>query len=109
MARHTKFLGEFKALIDARFSRGGGSSDEPGVMSIATQLSDSFQDRALVLCSVVHNADLANSAKEWPLAQKWTYRLMDEFCAEGDEERRQGLDLGPLNDRETMNIPKGQV
>jgi hypothetical protein len=79
------------------------------MVSIATQLSDSYPDRALVLCAIVHNADLANCAKEWPLAKKWTYRLMEEFCAEGDEERRQGLPLGPLNDRETMDIPKGQV
>eukprot|EP00037_Helgoeca_nana_P031032 m.391492 g.391492 ORF g.391492 m.391492 type:complete len:669 (+) comp28316_c0_seq11:5319-7325(+) len=108
MARHTKFLGEFKTLIDARCVSEAGP-DSPRMMSIATQLSDSYPDRALVLCAIVHNADLANCAKEWPLAKKWTYRLMEEFCAEGDEERRQGLPLGPLNDRETMDIPKGQV
>jgi hypothetical protein len=108
MARHTKFLGEFKTLIDSRCVSEAGT-DSPRMMTIATQLSDSYPDRALVVSAIVHNADLANCTKDWPLAKKWTYRLMEEFCAEGDEERRQGLPLGPLNDRETMDIPKGQV
>ena len=123
-----QFLGEFKALTESRMRTtaksdaqvrpgavavvetdgDGGSTAEPD-MTIAAQLAGSYSDRALVLCSVVHNADLANCAKTWNLAKAWTYRLMDEFCEEGDEERRLGLEVGPLNDRETLNVPKGQV
>jgi len=97
-----QFLGEFKALTESRMrtttprcatatsaaeGAAGGSSagDSGGVVAepettIAAQLAGSYSDRALVLCSVVHNADLANCAKTWNLAKAWTYRLMDEFC-----------------------------
>ena len=97
-----QFLGEFKALTESRMrtttprcatatsaaeGAAGVSSagDSGGVVAepettIAAQLAGSYSDRALVLCSVVHNADLANCAKTWNLAKAWTYRLMDEFC-----------------------------
>ena len=35
--------------------------------------------------------------------------LLDEFFAEGDDEKAMGLDVGAMNDREKVVIPKAQV
>ena len=43
------------------------------------------------------------------LCEKWTLRLMEEFFAEGDREGQLGLEVGALNDREKVIIPKAQV
>lgn len=89
-----------------------------------------------MLRQIVHSADLGATAKSWvgfslvirtehhthPLAylhsfffrfqsicESWTHRIMEEFYQEGDEERRLGLTIGALNDREKVFVPKAQV
>lgn len=44
---------------------------------------DSYSDRTLVLCTIVHNADLGNPTKTWEICKEWTERLMEEFFEEG--------------------------
>ncbi len=105
------------------------------------QLADCADDRVLVLCNIVHSADLGGAAKPWrlckvpgplaflvslvalivfnasrsflcvcvSLAQRWTDRLMEEFLAEGDEERALGLEVTPLYNRKTLLVPAAQV
>ena len=43
------------------------------------------------------------------LMEKWVELLLDEFFAEGDDEKAMGLDVGAMNDREKVVIPKAQV
>jgi hypothetical protein len=54
-------------------------------------------------------ADLGSAAKPWRLCKRWTERIMHEFFLEGDEEIALGLELGALNDRGKIDIPKTQV
>lgn len=79
------------------------------VSSVKEQLANSYEERVLVLCNIVHSADLGAAGKPWELCEKWTYRLMEEFYGEGDAERKLGLELGALNDREKLVVPKSQV
>ena len=67
------------------------------------------EDRSLLLSSVVHMADLGSAAKPWRLCRQWTERIMHEFFLEGDMEKKMGLDIGVLNDREKVVVPKAQV
>lgn len=79
-------------------------------MSVRTALKTlSADDRSLLLSSVVHMADLGSAAKPWRLCRQWTERIMHEFFLEGDAERAMGLELGVLNDREKVVLPKAQV
>jgi len=114
MAKHTKFLGEFKQLSknlhgepDEPSDATSDGSDRPE--SVMAQLCNNYSDRTLVLCTIVHNADLGNPTKEWDICKEWTERLMEEFFEEGDEERAMGLPLGALNDRDAIAIPKCQI
>jgi len=43
------------------------------------------------------------------LCEQWTNRITEEFYEEGDAEKELGLDIGALNDRETVVVPKAQV
>jgi len=58
---------------------------------------------------MLHLADLSGPTKPWEICEQWTERIMEEFYEEGDEEKMLGLDLGALNDRETVVVPKAQV
>ncbi len=49
------------------------------------------------LCAaLVHAADIANTARRFPLARGWADRVVREFHAQGDLERAQGLPVSPL-------------
>lgn len=87
MAKHTKFLGEFKTLMQARQTsppglaageqeEGGVPPTPPAPPTIVEQLAENYPDRALVLCTIVHISDLGIVAKSWELCSKWTYRLL---------------------------------
>merc|ERR1712190_549103 len=46
--------------------------------------------------------------KPFEIAKAWAYRAIDEFFAQGDEEKKLGLPVGMLNDRDKVNTPGSQ-
>ena len=58
---------------------------------------------------IMHMADISNPTKTWALCYKWTELLFCEFFYQGDKEREQDIPIGPLMDRNSINIPKAQV
>lgn len=67
------------------------------------------EDKTLVLCLLLHSADISNASRNWELCQQWTHLVMEEFWMQGDREREAGLTLGYLTDRYTVNVAKSQV
>lgn len=62
------------------------------------------------LSVLLHAADVSSCARPWPIASRWTERIMEEFFAQGDQERQLGWEsLSPLTDRNTCNIPRVQL
>eukprot|EP00039_Didymoeca_costata_P012973 m.190192 g.190192 ORF g.190192 m.190192 type:complete len:648 (+) comp15638_c0_seq9:126-2069(+) len=106
MSKHTHFLGEFKALTEKTYASQSHDNFDESVQNI---LGPSYENRVLVLCTIVHSADLGNCAKEWNTCKQWTYRLMEEFWAEGDKELELGLEIGALNNRNVIEVPKAQI
>lgn len=56
----------------------------------------------------LHFADVSNPLKPWNVCFKWAWRVLDEFFHQGDEEKRLGLPVGMLNDRDKINRPGSQ-
>jgi len=55
-------------------------------------------------------ADLGHAAKPFPLHDKWTRRITEEFFTLGDKERALGIAISPLCDRtENQGIAKSQL
>lgn len=52
---------------------------------------------------VLHMADVSNPLKDFEVNRLWATRVVDEFFAQGDEEKRLGLPVGMLNDRDKVN------
>lgn len=57
-------------------------------------------DNNVLLCSIVHCADISNVAKPWEIYRQWIPLLFSEFFDQGDEERRLGFEIGLVFDRE---------
>mmetsp|Transcript_117624 Transcript_117624/g.305224 ORF Transcript_117624/g.305224 Transcript_117624/m.305224 type:complete len:897 (+) Transcript_117624:2-2692(+) len=66
------------------------------------------KDASLFLDLFLHFADISNPLKPFPICKAWADRIIDEFFAQGDEEKRLGLPVGMLNDREKINRPGSQ-
>lgn len=51
---------------------------------------------------ILHLADVSNPMKTFDINRLWAMRVVDEFFAQGDEEKRLGLPVGMLNDRDKV-------
>lgn len=71
--------------------------------------SKSRQDSLLCLKVGLHCADVANPTKPLHLYKNWVDRLVTEWYKQGDDERRLGLTVSPLMDRDKPNVARSQV
>jgi len=56
----------------------------------------------------LHLADVSNPLKPFKICRAWAWRVLEEFFSQGDEEKKLGIPVGMLNDRETVNRPGSQ-
>ena len=61
------------------------------------------------MCLLLHSADVSHPTKTWDLHKEWTARCMEEFFNQGDKEKEMGLDVSPLCDRNTTQVPQSQI
>ena len=66
-------------------------------------------DKTRVMCLLLHSADVSHPTKTWDLHKEWTARCMEEFFNQGDREKEMGLDVSPLCDRNTTQVPQSQI
>jgi hypothetical protein len=76
------------------------NSNESKVVSGAT-FSD--KDRVILLRSILHAADISNPLKPWSISKKWSDLVVEEFFAQGDREKREGLSVSMNMDRNTTS------
>jgi cAMP-specific phosphodiesterase 4 len=66
-------------------------------------------DRRFMLCVLLHAADIANAVKPLATYRKWANRVLSEFFAQGDLERKQGLPVSPMMDAASTNFAMSQI
>lgn len=57
---------------------------------------------------ILHLADVSNPLRPFNVCHAWAWRVLDEFFAQGDQEKKLGLPVGMLNDRDKINRPHSQ-
>ena len=68
------------------------------------------QDNKMLLAkAILHTADISNQSKPWHICNKWSMLVMQEFFAQGDQEKAAGITVQLMNDRNKVNIPLSQV
>merc|ERR1719217_1762107 len=81
-------------------------------VAISPQETDLFRqsdNKKLVMNLVLHSADVSNPCKNWDICELWAYFVLDEFFAQGDQEKTMGLPVQMLNDRDKVNKPNSQI
>ena len=66
-------------------------------------------ERGKAFSLLLHMADISHPGKPWPLHLQWSHRIAEEYYKQGDQERKQGLPLSPLCDRDTGNLATSQI
>uniref|UniRef100_A0A7N6AUR2 Phosphodiesterase n=1 Tax=Anabas testudineus TaxID=64144 RepID=A0A7N6AUR2_ANATE len=67
-------------------------------------------NRILVKRMLIKCADISNPCRPQELCIEWAGRISEEYFAQTDEEKRQGLPVVmPVFDRNTCSIPKSQI
>jgi hypothetical protein len=61
------------------------------------------KDRVIFLRSLLHAADISNPCKPWHVGKKWSDLVVEEFFAQGDREKKEGLPVTMNMDRSTTS------
>lgn len=67
------------------------------------------ENKKLALNLFLHSADVGNPAHPWHICSSWAYLVLDEFFAQGDQEKILGVPVQMLNDRDKVNKPNSQI
>merc|ERR1719453_194370 len=65
--------------------------------------------KVMIMNTLLHSADVSNPCRTWETASAWGYKVIEEFFAQGDEERKLGIPVQFLNDRFKLNKPNSQI
>ncbi len=69
-----------------------------------------IENRTNIIVWMLHTADISNPYKPFPICKKWAHFVISEFHEQGDKERKEGLDIGFMNDRNAQSsLPESQM
>jgi hypothetical protein len=102
MSEHFNHIRIFETEVLPHFScEGGEDGSQSGAALDAMHLE--------IMKLALHAADTSNCAKDLAISCNWTDRLLDEFFAQGDVEKSQGLPVSALCDRDKVLKPDSQI
>ncbi len=102
-ARNDRRVSKRVAVVPGRISFRGVALKRPlahGMIRI---------DKVKALCILVHTCDISHPAKEFPLHEKWTGMILEEFFRQGDQEKAMEQPVSPLCDRNTVQMQQSQI
>ncbi|KAJ8249312.1 hypothetical protein GJAV_G00233440 [Gymnothorax javanicus] len=109
MTKHFEHVNKFVNSINkplAALEENGGNGEEECARSILT----SPENRILIKRMLIKCADISNPCRPLELCIEWAGRISEEYFAQTDEEKQQGLPVVmPVFDRNTCSIPKSQI
>jgi hypothetical protein len=88
MAQHFHHLAEFRSVVDSlkpSTADSGGASHKMNYVGRTSsgghsdKMGFSDMDQKVLMCAVVHLADMGNPTKPWEICKEWTFSLLKEF------------------------------
>ncbi|XP_010723830.1 high affinity cAMP-specific and IBMX-insensitive 3',5'-cyclic phosphodiesterase 8B isoform X1 [Meleagris gallopavo] len=111
MTKHFEHVNKFVNSINKPMASEETSSHSEGSDCECTANMKNFPDnQTLIKRMMIKCADVANPCRPLELCIEWAGRISEEYFAQTDEEKRQGLPVVmPVFDRNTCSIPKSQI
>mmetsp|Transcript_150147 Transcript_150147/g.279980 ORF Transcript_150147/g.279980 Transcript_150147/m.279980 type:complete len:938 (+) Transcript_150147:213-3026(+) len=81
-----------------------------GTNSVAVvEIFNQAVTKTLVMNNLLHSADVSNPCRTWKVCEAWAHCVLEEFFAQGDQEKMLGIPVQFLNDRDKLNRPNSQI
>nr|DBA23493.1 TPA: hypothetical protein GDO54_014404 [Pyxicephalus adspersus] len=111
MTRHFEHVNKFVNSINKPIAAEETNSNSDGSdCECWPSIKNSPENRVLIKRMMIKCADVANPCRPLDLCIEWAGRISEEYFAQTDEEKRQGLPVVmPVFDRNTCSIPKSQI
>ncbi|XP_002940920.1 high affinity cAMP-specific and IBMX-insensitive 3',5'-cyclic phosphodiesterase 8B isoform X1 [Xenopus tropicalis] len=111
MTKHFEHVNKFVNSINKPIAAEDSNSNSEGSdFECSTNIRNSPENRILIKRMMIKCADVANPCRPLNLCIEWAGRISEEYFAQTDEEKRQGLPVVmPVFDRNTCSIPKSQI
>merc|ERR1719493_73808 len=87
----------------------GRQADAAGCNMAEVEIFTQADTKRLVLDCILHSADVGNPSHLWDSCHAWAMVCLEEFFAQGDQEKMRGIPVQFLNDREKLNKPNSQI
>ena len=68
-----------------------------------------YDEQQILLNYLIHAADLGHNTKKFEISIQWVELLSNEFWMQGDMERKKGIQISFLCDRNKIDVPISQV
>ncbi|XP_072372121.1 high affinity cAMP-specific and IBMX-insensitive 3',5'-cyclic phosphodiesterase 8B isoform X2 [Scyliorhinus torazame] len=112
MTKHFEHVNKFVNSINKPMTsiEETSSNSEGSDGECSSSIKNSIDDRLLIKRMLIKCADVANPCRSVKLCVEWAGRISEEYFAQTDEEKCQGLPVVmPVFDRNTCSIPKSQI
>ncbi|MFT7815613.1 high affinity cAMP-specific and IBMX-insensitive 3',5'-cyclic phosphodiesterase 8B isoform X2 [Arapaima gigas] len=112
MTRHFEHVSKFVNSINKPMAaiEESSSNSEGSDCDCPASIRNSPENRLLIKRMMIKCADVANPCRPLELCIEWAGRISEEYFAQTDEEKRQGLPVVmPIFDRNTCSVPKSQI
>ncbi|NXJ82147.1 PDE8B phosphodiesterase, partial [Trogon melanurus] len=111
MTKHFEHVNKFVNSINKPMaSEETSSHSESSDCECTTNIKNFPDNQTLIKRMMIKCADVANPCRPLELCIEWAGRISEEYFAQTDEEKRQGLPVVmPVFDRNTCSIPKSQI
>ncbi|XP_039208738.1 high affinity cAMP-specific and IBMX-insensitive 3',5'-cyclic phosphodiesterase 8B isoform X2 [Crotalus tigris] len=111
MTKHFEHVNKFvNNIIKPMSSDESNSNNDSSDCEYTNSLKNFPDNQTLIKRMMIKCADVANPCRPLELCIEWAGRISEEYFAQTDEEKKQGLPVVmPIFDRNTCSIPKSQI
>jgi len=114
-AQHFAMIKEIQMLYEVNSEILDGSrvffNDDPDEFPTkeAVECFRQPESRKLLVKLLLHVSDISNSMKPFRICRIWAWQVLEEFFMQGDAEKKLGVPIQALNDREKVNRAFSQI
>lgn len=105
MIKELSLLYSVNQEIFGTADQGAGAASGQGRAEVLSQ----EDNKKTVLNCLLHSADVSNPCRSWEVSYAWAQVCLEEFFAQGDQEKERGIPVQFLNDRDKLNKPNSQI
>mgnify|MGYP002624393304 CR=1 FL=1 len=109
MANHGEVISLIRTKVKSFQDHEGENEGDDKFNLLSGNEKTKFEEQQVLLNYLMHSADLGHNCKKYEISKKWVHLLCEEFWIQGDQEKKLGIPVSFLCDRDKIDVPASQV